>query len=401
MHAQTTIFSFSKNIRAISPMSQPPPPSGVHEEAWSKNRLQQFAQRASLPLPVYRTLSEGSPHAPAFICQVWVNGTCFTSPNSYSTRKVAEQEAAKIALIGLHDKIKNEASSRIIEGTIFCKSIIYEYAVKMSLLPTYVTNQSTATLPTFVSSLVLNGVTYVGDAGKSKKEAEQFAARSAILSILGSESSTTMVEIVKSKLKLHDALKQDKEPVTVRTETNSLKDINGSSEILGDNVSSGVLALETRVSVNKRKEVNDSGGTTLVELPESTLGQPTNTQVMGQSLYEFKRPRLAPSSAAIAPPNISMSPASVNLVHLNSTLDPSSNTCGMGQSLHEFKNPKLATSSATIAPPIEFVPPASGQAMVCSTSGKKMNRNRKKRKAKKKMELQSPSPISMVPQSAC
>lgn len=74
---------------------------------------------------------------------------------------------------------------QIAQDAVFCKSIIYEYAVKMNLTLTYDTSQSAATLPTFVSSLVLNGVTYVGDAGKSKKEAEQFAARSAILSILG------------------------------------------------------------------------------------------------------------------------------------------------------------------------------------------------------------------------
>lgn len=40
-------------------------------------------------------------------------------------------------------------------------------------------------LPIFVSSLVLNDGTFVGDAAKNKKESEQLAARSAILSILG------------------------------------------------------------------------------------------------------------------------------------------------------------------------------------------------------------------------
>lgn len=72
-----------------------------------------------MPLPVYHTLSEGSPHAPAFKCQVWVDGTCFTSPNAFSTRKMAEQEAAKIALIGIHEKVKNEGSSRVFEVSPF------------------------------------------------------------------------------------------------------------------------------------------------------------------------------------------------------------------------------------------------------------------------------------------
>lgn len=175
-------------------------------------------------------------------------------------------------------------------------------------------------------------------------------------SFAGSESSTTMSEVVKSKFKLYDALKKDK---GTGTETNSLKDIY---------VSSGVVALETPVSVNKRKEVNVSGGTSQVELSESTVGQ----QAMGQSLHEFKKPKL--------------DPASENVEHLKPTVDPSSHI--IGQSLHKFKNPELETSTETIAPLIEFVPPASEQTIVCSTSRKKLNR--KKKKAKKKMEHQSP-----------
>lgn len=51
--------------------------------------------------------------------------------------------------------------------------------------PTYVTNESRAYVQIFTSSLQLNGVSFTGDAARTKKEAEQFAARSAILSILG------------------------------------------------------------------------------------------------------------------------------------------------------------------------------------------------------------------------
>lgn len=66
------------------------------------------------------------------------------------------------------------------------KSIINEYTSKMNLgIPNYLTKELKVVLPSFVSSLSLNGITYTGDAGNNKKEAEQFAARSAILSILG------------------------------------------------------------------------------------------------------------------------------------------------------------------------------------------------------------------------
>ena len=51
--------------------------------------------------------------------------------------------------------------------------------------PTYNTIQQEALLPVFTSSLVFNGVSYTGEAGKNKKEAEQLAARAVIVSLLG------------------------------------------------------------------------------------------------------------------------------------------------------------------------------------------------------------------------
>lgn len=175
-----------------------------------------------------------------------------------------------------------------------------------------------------------------------------------------------MSEIVKSKFRFYDELKKVKDSSsaqgsTVPTGINTLKDFKDSSSEQGGNFPAGVQPLEDRgapLSVNKRKEVHVSGDTatgpstaipqsslltqfltTQVELPESTLEQPSNTQATDQSL-------------------------------------------------HEFKKPKCQTSSSAIAPPIVFVPPASEQAPICSGSGKK--RNRKNKKAKKKVEHESP-----------
>lgn len=186
-------------------MSLPQLPLGIPEEARWKTRLQEFTQKASIPLPVYETSNEGVPHAPLFQSRVWVDGICFISSNTFSNRKMAEQDAAKLAFICTVQKVKEEGYSLIRESTVFCKMIVNEYALKMGwTAPTYTMNESNAPIPTFISSLVLNGVAYVGDVARSKKEAEQSAARSAILSILESESSTTMSEIVKSKYKLYD-----------------------------------------------------------------------------------------------------------------------------------------------------------------------------------------------------
>ncbi|KAJ6773541.1 RIBONUCLEASE III [Salix purpurea] len=51
--------------------------------------------------------------------------------------------------------------------------------------PTYNSVQLPGSLPVFTSTLVFDGVSYTGDAGRNKKEAEQLATRTVILSILG------------------------------------------------------------------------------------------------------------------------------------------------------------------------------------------------------------------------
>jgi hypothetical protein len=68
-----------------------------------------------------------------------------------------------------------------------CKSTLDAFAFKMNLeMPTYNTiNQMQKRLPPFTSSLVFNGVSYIGEAGRNKGQAEVLAARTVILSLLG------------------------------------------------------------------------------------------------------------------------------------------------------------------------------------------------------------------------
>ena len=63
-----------------------------------------------------------------------------------------------------------------------------EYADKLHVeQPTYKTDQQQlgGVLPIFITSLVFNGTSYTGDPARTKKEAEQSAAKAAILSIMG------------------------------------------------------------------------------------------------------------------------------------------------------------------------------------------------------------------------
>ncbi|KAL4382926.1 hypothetical protein GQ457_15G030030 [Hibiscus cannabinus] len=117
---------------------------------------------------VYQTLNEGLMHAPKFRSTVLVDGVKYTSESTFS------------------NKSSGTGCGQACAGdTIFCKSILNEFVAKMNLEgPTYTTIWSEGLVLVFVSTLVFNGVTYKGETGRTKKEAEQLTARAAIQSLL-------------------------------------------------------------------------------------------------------------------------------------------------------------------------------------------------------------------------
>jgi hypothetical protein len=62
-----------------------------------KNRLQEFAVRTQKKLPMYNVELEGEHHHPKFRCIVEVGGQQFSSTGSFSRKKEAEQDAARVA----------------------------------------------------------------------------------------------------------------------------------------------------------------------------------------------------------------------------------------------------------------------------------------------------------------
>ncbi|CAK9150628.1 unnamed protein product [Ilex paraguariensis] len=288
-----------------------------------KNRLQEYTQRSCLPLPIYDTINEGEHHLPKFRSTVLVDGSYCTSPNIFSHRKEAEQDVARVALLDISQKIKDGGCPFIREDTVFCKSILNEYAIKLSLeKPTYETTQSKGLIPAFVSCSVFNGITYTGETGRNKKEAEQLAARAVILSVLDSDSRTVMSEIINSKHKLYAALNKVKETHNVH---------NGITPD-GMNTGNGL-----GIPLSKRKEVEATGGTN--NMPITAVSEPC----LGQNTI----------IPAAHPP------------------------------FHQFKRPKLESSSEATPTPIQFVPPVLEQPLLGdSTTDRKRNR-RNKKKAKK------------------
>jgi len=73
-----------------------------------KNRLQTFTQRSNKQLPMYVTVNEWAQHDPRFRSTVTVDGMSYTSPNLFSQRKPAEQDAARIALLSLQEQREDD-----------------------------------------------------------------------------------------------------------------------------------------------------------------------------------------------------------------------------------------------------------------------------------------------------
>ncbi|KAL9441033.1 hypothetical protein AB3S75_019662 [Citrus x aurantiifolia] len=175
---------------------------GLPEKYLYKNRLQEYTQKAGLPLPTYRSKNEGFPHAPKFWAQVEVNGKTYASTGRFTHAKEAEQDAARTALEHITQIVKN-AGIPTTQDPIYCKSILNEYCAKINLKkPEYTTAFGNEKHPVFISSMVFNGESYKGEVARSKKMAEQLAACAAIQSLLES-GSEVIRQIISSKFNIH------------------------------------------------------------------------------------------------------------------------------------------------------------------------------------------------------
>ncbi|RZB53840.1 Double-stranded RNA-binding protein 4 [Glycine soja] len=159
---------------AYQPQSQPLSsssaslPPGLPDVPY-KTRLQSFTQKCNISLPMYINVNEGRQHDPKFRSTIWVDGMKYTSPNTFSRLRAAEADVARMALENLHVKFKTKERPVTHEGT-----------------------------------------TYIGDAARSKKEAEQLAARNAIMSILDGATSGLLYETIKSKYSTFGAVRSTK-----------------------------------------------------------------------------------------------------------------------------------------------------------------------------------------------
>lgn len=106
---------------------------GLPEKHLCKNRLQEYTQKAGLPLPTYRSKNEGFPHAPKFWAQVEVNGKTYASTGRFTHVKEAEQGAARTALEHITQIVKNAGIPTIqVVSDALLGLFIYFWLTKLS-----------------------------------------------------------------------------------------------------------------------------------------------------------------------------------------------------------------------------------------------------------------------------
>ncbi|KAL9247076.1 hypothetical protein vseg_020546 [Gypsophila vaccaria] len=138
-----------------------------------KNQLQIYAQKRNLSLPAYVSERDGPPHAPRFKCKVTLEGKTYECQEYFCTIKDAENAAAKIALMSVSSVGIEEE-----DPSVF-KNLLQELAQKeYACLPEYNTNSSGPShSPLFISTVEIKGASFVGQASKTKKLAEMYAAK--------------------------------------------------------------------------------------------------------------------------------------------------------------------------------------------------------------------------------
>ncbi|KAL7589545.1 hypothetical protein Lser_V15G35707 [Lactuca serriola] len=101
--------------------------------------------------------------------------------------RLAEEDASKVTLFAIMQKLKVEALHHVLEDKSFCKAILVEYAVRMDIQrPTYQTTLVCSLVQVFHSSVFFfDDASFTGDNCLTKKKVEQSTACAVILKYLG------------------------------------------------------------------------------------------------------------------------------------------------------------------------------------------------------------------------
>ncbi|GAU48808.1 hypothetical protein TSUD_406410 [Trifolium subterraneum] len=213
----TNKYGPKEKIEAVKPQeSQVLPQSRViltDMDRSSKFQQQNYTRKDGLDPAVFTVKDEGPPHDIHYKATAVIEGKSFEIPTFFNTTKEAEEGATKIV-----DMFKQEESFP-------SKSLLLELTERQGFSdPTYKTTEiGSPHMPTFFSTVEVEGLEFHGKASRCKKQAEHDAAKIAYIALkecglqMYAAFSSPIKEnesgIVKSKLKLNpeDEVLVDKE----------------------------------------------------------------------------------------------------------------------------------------------------------------------------------------------
>ncbi|KAJ4953565.1 hypothetical protein NE237_030397 [Protea cynaroides] len=204
-----------------------------------KNQLQSYSQKRNYSLPTYSCVREGIAHAPHFKAKVTINGQTFESPGFSHTQKEAEHAAAKAALMSL----SIDGPEMLQEESAVYKNLLQELVQKEGFsLPVYETKISGAShIPTFSSTVEVEGEVFCGEAAKTKKQAEMNAAKLAYFDLKECRSS-------RMTKYLHPSIQELEATVRTSSSSNSIYsfDLQQNLKSMGMTISNTITASKDR-----------------------------------------------------------------------------------------------------------------------------------------------------------
>ncbi|XP_050137019.1 double-stranded RNA-binding protein 1-like isoform X2 [Malus sylvestris] len=175
-------LQFSGNKSGATPQANA---TLLNIQHFHKNQLQTYAQKRNLLPPVYSCEREGPPHNSRFKCRVTIGGQTYEGQEFLPTLKDAEHAAAKAALTSILPNGVQEDDSGLF------KNLLQELIQKEGFsIPVYSSRMSGEPhVPVFVSSVEIEGETFMGQEARSKKQAELSAAKVAYHTLRERKSS--------------------------------------------------------------------------------------------------------------------------------------------------------------------------------------------------------------------
>ncbi|KAI5406886.1 hypothetical protein KIW84_053234 [Lathyrus oleraceus] len=177
----------TKEVGAAKP--QETPVIMAETDRLCKHQLQNYARKNNLDQPVFTIITEGLPNVIRYKATVVIGGTSFDSPTFFNTIKDAEHAAAKVALkeLPISADLFKKASILLVSDDESCpaKSLLLELTQREGFSkPTYKTTDSGSNhMPTFFSTVEVDGVEFHGKASRSIKQAEHDAAKIAYIAL--------------------------------------------------------------------------------------------------------------------------------------------------------------------------------------------------------------------------